>query len=834
MAAEAEGSGIPESHTRPILRYFDEIIPVERKAIDERRADIKKRRADFDRGSIGKPRPLPGETPKDTGERPDLLKFPYPGDDPKGPNDVRLGGDDPPDGERLRPRPEPRDLTGLSLSGGGVRSAAVCLGALQALEVHKAIDGIDYLSTVSGGGYIGASLTVGMSVRSRSGDPSPTFPFQRANDPRDTPAVGHIRNYSNYLLPRATSGVRNVSEAAVIILRGILANAVLVAATLLGFALLTNIVYPTRASLDCGSFFARMLGLTECSLLPRFWLTLLALLALLFILLAWVLSRSARAGRSGRVDDDVNSPMLRLATLVFWFLLICGFFDVQPTVIAGLDKFYVSLHEAPAPISPQAILAAAATLVSAVAGFSGKIGQFLQVSEHASSWKLLLGRAASRVLIWLAALLLPLLLYIVYLHLAAWGTAGLDHVPHASGIANTYVTAFIATLVVGFFFKPNSYSLHQLYRDRLSKAFLFDPQDPEKRPADSFKLSDIDARRTPYHLINAAMNVQGSLAANQRGREADFFTFTRDFVGSDLTLYASTDEKKPSYGHIEDMEDADPALDVATAMAISGAAFSANMGSSTIRPLSPTLALLNVRLGYWLRNPRDLAKRRSANTAFILAHRFLSKFYLLLEMLNLLEEKSRNIYLSDGGHIENLGVYELLKRGCQLVIAVDAECDPTLSFGSLIKMERFARIDLGIRIDLPWEEITDASRRYDRALTAGILSCPSSNGPHCVIGHILYHDGSEGVLFYVKSSVTGDETDYVLDYKRRYPQFPHETTGDQFFSEDQFEAYRALGFHIVDRALGESDQVAMAQSLTARGITQPMMIAWIKQVLCCR
>jgi hypothetical protein len=51
------------------------------------------------------------------------------------------------------------------------------------------------------------------------------------------------------------------------------------------------------------------------------------------------------------------------------------------------------------------------------------------------------------------------------------------------------------------------------------------------------------------------------------------------------------------------------------------------------------------------------------------------------------------------------------------------------------------------------------------------------------------------VLVYIKSSLTGDENDYVFHYKRRYAAFPHETTLDQMFSEEQFEAYRALGYH---------------------------------------
>jgi len=201
-------------------------------------------------------------------------------------------------------------------------------------------------------------------------------------------------------------------------------------------------------------------------------------------------------------------------------------------------------------------------------------------------------------------------------------------------------------------------------------------------------------------------------------------------------------------------------------------------------------------------------------------------------MLNLLDETSLRVYLSDGGHIENLGVYELLKRGCQLIVAIDAECDPDLAFGSLVKMERYARIDLGIRIDLPWEQITDGHKSYGGLLDAGLAAVPGRNGPHGAAGRILYHDGSEGVLLYFKSSLTGDETDYVLDYGKRNPSFPHETTGDQFFSEEQFEAYRALGFHVVDSALAGTDPIAISDELRRRGVTPATLLDWIRQAVC--
>ena len=152
------------------------------------------------------------------------------------------------------------------------------------------------------------------------------------------------------------------------------------------------------------------------------------------------------------------------------------------------------------------------------------------------------------------------------------------------------------------------------------------------------------------------MNVQGSREANKRGRNADFFMFSRYFIGSDLTLYASL---APVVADTPAMEQVDPMLDLGTAMAISGAAVSANMGGSTVRLLSPMLALLNIRLGYWLRNPRDVARRFSVGQfrkePFLAAS---SKGSICCAKCSIFSMKKEVILLlTDGGHIENLGIY---------------------------------------------------------------------------------------------------------------------------------------------------------------------------------
>ena len=254
------------------------------------------------------------------------------------------------------------------------------------------------------------------------------------------------------------------------------------------------------------------------------------------------------------------------------------------------------------------------------------------------------------------------------------------------------------------------------------------------------------------------------------------------------------------------MHEADWHLDLGTAMAISGAAAAPNMGTSTVKPLVFIMTMLNVRLGYWLPNPRLVhfrhhpnASRNSGTTArpgrmqklrmtlkrwlyvLRLAQR-VGPLYLLLEMFGNLNESWAFVNISDGGHIENLGLYPLLIRRCRLIIAVDGERDPKQDgrheFSALATAIRHARIDEGIDIDIDLSQIGRTA------------------GKHFAVGEIDY--GPEfppGCLVYIKSSLTGDENPYIREYHLKNSDFPHESTGDQFFNETQFECYRALGYH---------------------------------------
>ena len=797
-------------------------------------------------------------------------------------------------------------LTGLALSGGGIRSASLCLGALQALNQDAGVAGIDYLSTVSGGGYIGSCLTACLDRSDGA------FPFARNGDFGDTDAVRHIRDFSRYLIP---SGMSDIVVSAAIFLRGLLANIVLLAPFMFGAVWLTLKCHPDVEGLDTPkilwwdswTFLPQSLawlpgGLTPLWSSPGFYVTQILLLFTLPATLLWAFMKSlwtsslwrafkdsefwravcepswrglrqlvrkivwivtfGRWSIEGSAEDFDNpgdrSDELRglfpfFLQLLFGMTVVSALFELQPFILQRMPSLW-SLDLATAARAPSAAISVIydwltglapklAPLGAALAFLSKFLFNFEKLAQRSSKgWVRVLTIFPSAAL-WFVGLVIPSFLWYGYLELCEIGLLGVSDEPNAlfapivswsqaaadvslpqwiaaplarplaglldfvspSRMARLYFAAFAFSLLLALFINPNATSFFRLYRDRLNKAFVFDP-DFRKRDSRndlrgvSLKLHELKTDVCPYPLINVALNLEGSQFANKRGRNADFFLFSKLYSGSMATGYVDSASLW--------REERD--LDLATAMAISGAAISANMGAATIKPLVATLALLNVRLGYWLRNPRKIsAKSRTSLVASQLLDGAKRSFLLFLEVFGLIDETSGNIYLTDGGNVENLGLYELLRRRCKVIIAIDAEADPGLDFPSLITLERYARIDLGVLINVPWGEIRERSLAVDKEYAeaaAGGAPVKRKNGPHCAVCEIVYSASKEdgGLLFYFKSSLSGDENDVVSDYKRKHPAFPHETTIDQFFGEHQLEAYRALGFHIVHEILDEN------------------------------
>ncbi|MBN8628692.1 MAG: patatin-like phospholipase family protein [Planctomycetes bacterium] len=289
----------------------------------------------------------------------------------------------------------------------------------------------------------------------------------------------------------------------------------------------------------------------------------------------------------------------------------------------------------------------------------------------------------------------------------------------------------------------------------------------------------------PLLVINTALNIAAGDRLEWQERKADSFFLTPLYSGSDTTGFRKMPKNLTEFT-------------LGRAVAVSGSAVNPNMGYHTTPAVAALLTVFNVRLGWWMHNPR--ASDRSiidwceSKLYGYWTQRFAPRWNpekgpagqrILRELAGLTNEKSRFVQLSDGGHFENLGVFELIRRRCRYVIACDAGADPNYEFFDLASAVRKCREDLGVPIDIDVSSLR-----------------PTADGAskrHVAVGEIRYDVASPdvlpGMLIYIKASVTGDEPADVLNYKRQDDLFPHQSTLDQFFNESQFESYRALGYH---------------------------------------
>jgi hypothetical protein len=288
------------------------------------------------------------------------------------------------------------------------------------------------------------------------------------------------------------------------------------------------------------------------------------------------------------------------------------------------------------------------------------------------------------------------------------------------------------------------------------------------------------------------LNLVGGKDLAWQDRKAETFTATPLHAGSFRLGYRDAAE----YGLHRDKRSA---LSLGTAMAISGAAASPNMGYHSSPIVTFLLALFNVRLGWWLGNPG----RAGDNTYNTPGPRFAPRPFFA-EAFGLTDNRHPYVYLSDGGHFENLGIYEMVLRRCHLIVLSDAGADPDFTFEDLGHAISKVRIDLGVPIQ--FEKILIPPRQKDQELEIyDVTRHQDSPAPYCAIARICYSciDGKadDGLLLYIKPSLNGTEPVDVFHYARLHPTFPHEPTSNQLYSESQFESYRALGSHALGTLL---------------------------------
>lgn len=391
--------------------------------------------------------------------------------------------------------------------------------------------------------------------------------------------------------------------------------------------------------------------------------------------------------------------------------------------------------------------------------------------------------------------------------LAALAAIGVDATSRSFGFASPVSQELAAALVwmlglgmlgigAGFFVGINTFSLHSMYGNRLVRAYLGASRWPcagSDLPSATDRFTGFSAaddlplislvENRPYPVVNVALNLVATQRKAWQQRKSESFVLTPLHCGSSSTGFRFSG----AYMRYE----SGAGVSLGRAMTISGAAASPNAGYHSSPVITFLMTLFNLRLGWWAPNPGEVGARAGSLQS---NEPRSSALVLLQEACGLTNETFPWVHLSDGGHFENLGLYEMVRRRCHFIVAIDAGCDPERRFEDLGNAIRKIRIDFGIPIEM-------------EGVHVGVPEGPGQT--RCAIGRIRYAavDGEgapDGMLVYVKPAVLDGDPADVRNFRADHPQFPHETTGDQFFSESQFESYRALGARTIEEIWNES------------------------------
>ena len=351
-----------------------------------------------------------------------------------------------------------------------------------------------------------------------------------------------------------------------------------------------------------------------------------------------------------------------------------------------------------------------------------------------------------------------------------------------------FAAVCLLALFANMFININTFSLHGMYRMRLTRSYL-GASNFARHPdaftnfdsSDNMYEADMPCTDAPLHIINTALNLVATRNMAWQQRKAEPFTFSPISVGGWRLGYLPTKDYGGSKG-----------VTVGTAMAISGAAFNPNMGYNSSPLVTLLMTFFNARLGWWLPNPiwphlqkwpagskkaRRLLGRNGPNWALM---------PLLNEALGNTDDSYKWVELSDGGHFENLGLYEMVLRRCQHIIVVDADADSEFQFEDLGNAIRKIEIDLGIPITFP--DFPEGLPMEKGVKPLNIYCIRGTIQYDCIDSH-----APQGDLLFIKPMLNGSEPPDIRAYASSHQTFPHEATSNQFFNEAQFESYRHLG-----------------------------------------
>jgi hypothetical protein len=763
--------------------------------------------------------------------------------------------------------------TGIALSGGGIRSAIFCLGAVQALAKHNVLGNFDYISSVSGGGYVASALQWVWHQNAQSGTSENNFPFGTSERPVDLDQAArlkYLRSHGQYLTPDERISIWSLTA---VVIRTIFLN--LVVWIPIGAFLLTVLVVlfrfleGTAVSDWLPNIYGSLVGsrwkpdcVSDC-LWPQevfFGACTFAGLVIVLCFGVWAIAFSLDTRISPKQESTTGNwtrakyailgllclcsgvlavlyftvlrqmstldpILLAIAFLLAATVATCGVlfilqaraqdasanyrwrrqFEVKAgawlpriTILFALGSvpaipFLLINHGGPFLHVAVTAIGLVSGMVSAIVGHNAQRQQ--QLPSDSLRWVLMV---TSALFIYSIALVSYLFMQLFFDPALMFGSAT------SSLRENTVrgiILGFIAiALVLAWRTNVNYVGLHRFYRDRLMEAFM--PDDACVRAnvvgrspdADRLSIADlwpkraavgngsdsaVSKRSLPYPIINTNAILMNDEDRKLAWRGGDSFVLSPLYVGCAATGWESTPRHVLKHGP----------LSLASAMAASGAALNANAayvgaGVTRDRLISMVLMLLNIRLGIWVGRPSERQMGKFSREPNHINPAF--RYGLTRAGYN---RNSKFLELSDGGHFDNLGIYELVRRRLSLILVIDGEDDPSTAMPALYSVARRVQEDFGTVIDL--------DRKLDDLIPAPAAGYPE--GAKFVkfpffAAPIQYSTRETGVLIYVKLSLFSQVGFGARAYRAQNQTFPHQSTANQFFVPEQIDAYREVGY----------------------------------------
>jgi hypothetical protein len=756
---------------------------------------------------------------------------------------------------------EGKGRVGVCCSGGGIRSAAFNLGALQALQGERVLQRADYLAAVSGGSYIAAAFSMVRKTSPGGTDDESDEDLIEKMPPfyRGSPEEQYLRNRCDYLAPDGMSKVYLFWRIAL----GLIFNIAFLALPLIGATLVLGatiyqrafaslVTPPSGVKTACTT--AAMPASFHCTTIsPPTW--------------SWAapaaLAALAVVTGLGRMLFRIRHEALRQALETWTTRLLLGagllalFTLALPELVAILHPSQgtssgTSSHTAStlAKSTGGGVLGLLVALGTQLRSFTGKVDEDVKkVQGAASKFKALTPKLQRAFAYAVAAVVGPLLFYFVIVFTMSLTLADAGTIVHRERLVLAGVGALALSSLIYLRLDITALSLHHFYRRRLCTAFALrrvlprpldlapvplplppsevvpvtaseseaetepdaPPEEPRRLAADRQEetrgialernydrptmLSEtgFDDCEWPTLLVCAAANISDP-GATPPGRHVTSFTFSPYSVGGPLVGAMATHEYESAFEAIHERK---RDLTLPAAVAMSGAAIAPSMGKQTRRPLTFLLALGNVRLGVWVPNPRWVAATTAPESVgWVPRWRAPHASYLIRELFGRNRVDDRYLFVTDGGHYENLGLVELLRRGCTEIYCFDASGGE--DFSELGDAVALARSELGVEITIDPTPLIPTPQNQSGTET---IKEPDVAGDIAVKGTFRYRGGTEGVLYYARNVMTASATWDVRARHIEDPTFPHDPTTDQLYTDQKFESYRALGERAGTRTL---------------------------------